>query len=260
MSQKKVNPFSAYYKTITNSELIIILDNKSKYQQEAVDAANEEFNNRQLSEIEISEARQIVLAKHAEEVRQKEKINAIKEKIINRGSFLAEAINPIQKEKPTAEKLVLTVTVAYSLLILINIVADFRLNLYYARDILKFPLDSLLVLVPLILLIAGTILFWKRKTFGWILLSIFATWSTIQSIWHMGQVMNTPNYGENFEFIFPGPSPLVILTKIVFYAGTLFVLAKPALREIYHVSKSKMIATLVIYSFIFLFIHMMLYY
>ena len=75
MSQKKsTNPFTEYYKTITNTELIIILDNKGKYQQEAVEAANLEFNDRNLSAEQIAEARVPIIEKETEKEKEKREV------------------------------------------------------------------------------------------------------------------------------------------------------------------------------------------
>jgi hypothetical protein len=45
--------FSEYYKTISNSELLQIVENPHDYQPNAVEAAKHEFAARQLSEIGI---------------------------------------------------------------------------------------------------------------------------------------------------------------------------------------------------------------
>ena len=52
------NDFSEYYKTISNSELLTILDNPGDYQTLAVEAAKQEFSYRQLSDEEIQPAKE----------------------------------------------------------------------------------------------------------------------------------------------------------------------------------------------------------
>lgn len=56
--------FSEYYKTITNSELLDILEHPENYQLAAIEAAKKEFENRQLSEEEIEKAKQLLLEKN----------------------------------------------------------------------------------------------------------------------------------------------------------------------------------------------------
>ena len=51
------NTFSEYYKKISAAELIEILDNPDDYQPSAVEAAKQEFAQRQMSEIELTAAR-----------------------------------------------------------------------------------------------------------------------------------------------------------------------------------------------------------
>ena len=57
------NQFSAYYKTITATELLAILDNPGDYQPAAIEAAKAELESRQLSETAIQEARQPLVEK-----------------------------------------------------------------------------------------------------------------------------------------------------------------------------------------------------
>ena len=57
------NNFSEYYKSISDTELLSILDNTDDYQPMAIEAAKVEFSNRQLSDTEIQEARQPLIAK-----------------------------------------------------------------------------------------------------------------------------------------------------------------------------------------------------
>jgi hypothetical protein len=57
----KSNSFTEYYKTITNLELLEILENPDDYQPSAIEAAKNEISSRQLSDTEISEAKESLI-------------------------------------------------------------------------------------------------------------------------------------------------------------------------------------------------------
>jgi hypothetical protein len=75
------NNFSDYYKTISDTELLNILDNPDGYQLLAFEAAKEEFAKRQLSDTEIQQARQLLIAKQVQKEKEREKAKAVEIKI-----------------------------------------------------------------------------------------------------------------------------------------------------------------------------------
>lgn len=66
------NDFGKYYKTISNTELLGILENPGDYQTAAVEAAKKEFSDRQLSDTEIEEAKKTLEAKQLQKEKQAE--------------------------------------------------------------------------------------------------------------------------------------------------------------------------------------------
>ena len=77
---KTSNDFSEYYKTISNTELLSILDNPDGYQPLAIEAAKKEFSNRQLTDLDIKEAKESLIAKQIQIEKQKQKVKAIEKK------------------------------------------------------------------------------------------------------------------------------------------------------------------------------------
>ena len=88
------NDFSEYYKTISNTELLSILENPNDYQPFAIEAAKKEFVSRQLPDTEIQNARQILAANQAQREVKREKIKVVETKIKAAGETLIETINP----------------------------------------------------------------------------------------------------------------------------------------------------------------------
>ena len=76
-----INDFNKHYKTISDAELLDILDNARDYLPSAVEAAQKEFLARQLSEAELREARAILTVNHTHEERNREQLQEIKNKV-----------------------------------------------------------------------------------------------------------------------------------------------------------------------------------
>src|SRR5687767_2548516 len=96
--------FAAYYRTISNHELLEILSNPNEYQNEALEAAKAELSSRNLSEEELQDAREILTSKQNQKIRQKEKIQAIEDKIKQPGRTFYDTFNPFNSETPKTER------------------------------------------------------------------------------------------------------------------------------------------------------------
>ena len=57
----EIENFSDYYKTISNGDLLIILENPGGYQPLAVEPAKSELKNQQLSDFQIQEAKETLI-------------------------------------------------------------------------------------------------------------------------------------------------------------------------------------------------------
>lgn len=239
------NNFSDYYKTIKDTELLSILDNPGDYQPLAVEAAKEEFANRQLSNTEIQEARQPFVAKQAQKEKELEKAKAVENKIKAAGQTFIDTINPIQSDIPPTEKIIRFIVIVFGGIFLYQFFKDFRTHLAYLKDIPRFPLESSLYLLPLILLPVATFTFWKRKTLGWTLLTIFLIYSIVGATWLLFQSFNwKPSGFAGLDNLFPRPSPITYILQLLFLVGTLYVLCKTQIREVFSVDKQRMVATI----------------
>lgn len=239
------NNFSEYYKTISDTELLSILDNPEDYQPLAVEAAKEEFTNRQLSDTEIQEARQPLIAKQSQKEKEKEKVKAVETTIKAAGNTFIDTINPIQSGIPTTEKTIRFIVIIFGGIFLYQFISDFRSNWAYVKDIPRFPFESLIILLPQIFLLIVTITFWKRKTLGWTLLTIFITFSAVSAIWLLFEALNWK--ASDFDGLYnliPKPSPTAYISQLVFLVGTMYVLCKTNIRKVYSIDKQKMAATI----------------
>jgi hypothetical protein len=239
------NNFTEYYKTISDTELLSILDNPKDYLLLAVESAREEFTNRQLSDTEIQEARQPLIAKQTQKEKEREKVKAVETKIRAAGHTFIDTINPIQSGIPSTEKTIRLIVIIFGGIFLYQFISDFRTNLAYVKDIPRFPFESIIILLPQILLLIATIAFWKRKTFGWTLLTIFLTFSAVGAMWLLFHAFNwKPSGFGGMDKLFPRPSPTTYIIQLLFLVGTMYVLCKTNIREVFSIDKQKMAATI----------------
>jgi hypothetical protein len=235
------NQFSNYYKTIGNAELLNILNHPGDYQPAALEAAKQEFSDRQLSEIDIKEARQLLIDKQLRKQRQKEKIKSIEIRIKAGGDTLIDTLNPIQRGIPTVEKRIRWIVIVMGILFLFNFIGDFKTHLFYAKGISRFPIESTIYLGILLLLPIAIFTFWKKFKIGWILLMIFSVFSIV------GVLIQTLMWNSTrspLDTFFSQPSISTLIIQLAFFGGLAYVLCKQNIRNEFSVSENIMIATI----------------
>jgi len=239
--------FSEFYKSISNTELLSILDNPGDYQPLAVEAAKNELFKRQLSETEIKEAREQIIAKQIQKEKQREKVKAIENKVKTTGYTLIDTLNPIQTGIPSIEKIIRLIVIVFGGLFLYQFIKDFRIHVIYIKDIPRFPFESTLYLAPLILLPVAIFTFWKKIRIGWFLLAIFLTFSTVDVLWVLIQsLLLGPSGNSALDSFFPKPSISTLLIQLIFFGGTLYAICKQNMRSEFSISENKMLATIII--------------
>ncbi len=238
--------FKEYYKTISNSELLHILENPNDYQSAAVEAAKQEFAARQLTETEIKEAKEPLISAQLKKEKQKEKVKIFENRVRNTGYSLLDSLNPIQTGIPTIEKSIRLIVIVFSVLFFYQVIKDFKLFIAYAQDFLRFPLISSLILLPIILLPVAIFTFLKKWQIGWTLLTTFLTFSIVSVMWALYQSLSwRPSGLTGLDNLFPRPSPMTYIIQLLFFVGTLYLLSKRNMRDPFSISKGKMQMTIV---------------
>lgn len=236
--------FSDYYKTISDTELLDILEHQENYQPLAIEAAKKEFENRKLSDEDISRAKQPLILKQLEKHEQNKKIKAIENKLKNASNTLVDTLNPIQTEVPTANKLIRLISIAFFALFLYKIISDFRLFSAMIKDIAKFDSFSFFYFLPFVILPTASITFWMRKTIGWMLSVFFIIYSIIGAIWVLLESINWKPAGNFFDDLFPRPSPIAYIFLILLLIGMLYVISKQNIRKIFKIDRQRLLITI----------------
>ena len=224
-----------------------ILENSADYQPLAIEAAKNEFFNRKLSDMDIKEAKEHLINNQFQRERQGEKVKAIEVKLKTTGKTLFDTLNPIQSGIHTKEKTLKLITIVFSGIFLFQVFNEFSTIIDYAQDLFRFPIGSVLVLFPFILLPFGIITFWKRKSLGWTLLTMYLTFSIVGVLWVL---LNPGSWRQSSlaitEKLFPRPSLTIYFLQLLFLLATLYIICKQNIREVFLINPDKMTKTIVL--------------
>ena len=247
-----MSEFTEHYSKLSNSALFEILSNSSSYKAAAIKTAKEEIESRNLSEIEVPMAKQDIESKNREQEisrsKRKQKVDKTKESL---ASYF-DRINPFHSEITTAEKTIRLITIIFGGISIYNIYNEFdMLQFQFENGISGWDLSMVEYFLPIFFLPLATILFWKRKRIGWIMLSAFLTYSGINAIGLFSITIGQQPIGiPAFDSAFPTVSPFSYLISFFFFSGTLWYICKETIRIKYHITKRSMINTLVIVTII----------
>lgn len=238
--------FTEQYKSLSNSELLKILADAKSYQSLAVETAKKEIESRQLSKEELKQAQTEIEFQLQLKQQEIEKRKQQGDKIKTNITTFFDTISPLQNGIQTPEKIIRLTIIIFGSLTLYRIYTEFgMLRVVFYDGIREWDLSILEYFFSLIILPLATFLFWKRKNIGWILLSIFLTYSAVNTIGLF--VMNLgrqPSGIPALESIFPTISPITYLMSTVFFGGTLWIISKENIRSVYQVTKRSVFLTI----------------
>jgi hypothetical protein len=237
-----------YCKTISDSDLLMMLEFPDEYQPEAVEAARNEIIRRQLTAVEMDAAKEIVQAVKLERQLQQESADAKKARLHSNVQSLFETLNPIQTGTQTTEKTIRFIVLGFSLIFLYHFIVNFRLYWIELKDLLEFRFSAFMTICLEALLPTSIILFWKRKPAGWMLLMTYLTFSVIGEItlliqafaWHPWA-----NPGMD-RFLFQRPSLSRVFMELLFLIGVVYIISKGNIRDVFAIGKPKMGITIAI--------------
>lgn len=239
------NNFNEYYKTVSNAELLSILEKPAGYQEAAIDAAKKEFSDRKLSDHEIKEARQVLFEKQLQKLKQRERVKGVEDKLKKTGQTLFDSINPFHSKISSTEKNIRIIIISFGVLFLYLFIKEFKMILLYIKYFPGSPMENSSYLLPYLLLAIATIMFWKRKRIGWILLAAFVVFSTVTTIVMLIQSFLRRSSGfAAIDNLFPGPSTISFIIPLILFIWTLYVLCKKNIREAFSINNQKMYASI----------------
>lgn len=244
--------FNERFKRYSNTELLRVIDNPDSYQSKAIKVAKELLSDRQLTEEEIKSAKEELEMERQKKSDEKLKKRAVENKFRNVAKSMFDNLNPIQKEKPTSEKTIKTISLLFGGLFLFQLYKEFGTIISTLADNpAEWDVSVALFFLPLIVLSIAIILFYKRKKSGWLLLTLFLTYSAIFEIGFFIVMFNIYSSSSiGFNGLLPQNLPIVNLFLFLFFAGTIWAISRKNVRDIYGISKQTMILTISIMAII----------
>jgi hypothetical protein len=236
--------FSKYYLTISNTELVSILSNPNNYESLAIEAAKKEFSRRELSEAEIISAKKTLNEIQSEKEKRIRKVKSIENKFKSAKGVVIDNLNPIQTGTPSGEKTIRVIVLIFAALFLYQFVTNIRSIPAYFKDFPRFPFESALFFFPFILIPVVIFTFWKRKTIGWMLLTIFLTYAFICAFLFLITSFNRNDNNSVIDNLFPRLPASAYVLQLLFLTGMLYTICKKNIRDIYSISKRKMSITI----------------
>jgi len=236
------NNFTELYKTLPIDKLLDIIDNPNDYQILAVETAKLELDNRQLSIDELETAKAIQADKQKEKANKLQKTKAIEDKFKSVGSSLADKLNPIQKEPPTIDRQIILISLFVGGLFFYQIYKEFNILTYFFVYDGKWDASMVFYLLFFSILPIGGILFWLKKTYGWILLTLYFSYNTAGAVLLFFSQLNRQPIGNvALDNLFPTVSPVIYIGTFLIYGFATISMSKKNIREIYAINKQKML-------------------
>lgn len=225
-----MSQLSEVYKTYSVTALLRIIENPENYRPEAVKTARDELDARDLTPDDKNRARAELEAERQVLALKKEYRKEIKNTLKEKGSGIMDYINPIQNNEDDARKsprLINTIAIIFLAIGLLQIITQFGLITGLFQDT-RWNFSVVIFLFPVIITPLAAILFWMKKTAGWILLSIYLSFALMGLLWMF--------------FIAYDPTFLI---GSLFFSGTLWTISQERIRSVFKISTDTMYASVI---------------
>jgi hypothetical protein len=243
-----MNQFSERYKNHSDLDLLKIIENQSDYQQDAVNAAQKELDQRNLSEEVIKKTETELAAELLTKRQKEEQIIEVERKLKKFGDSFFDHINPIQKSAPTIERIIRLIVIVFGIISIYSLYREFwSIVRLVTSSPSEWDLSVLEFVLALITLPLATFFFWKKKKSGWILMTVYLTYSAISAIALLIMALNYEPFGDPFlGLIYPAIYPSTYIFLTLFYIGTIWVLMKKELRNKFKIDQKTAIITITV--------------
>ncbi len=239
-----MNKFENKFKTFQNIDLLKIIEKSSDYQPEAVTAAKNEIENRKLSQKEIDDLLIDINTLKKEDLNRKQKQEELKNRIKDSTFSITSILTPIRNSKTSTDKIINLISFVFLGFILYQFYQQFgMLSFMFTNPGAEWDISIAGYIIPFGFLPIATFLFWKRKKIGWSLLTVFLTFSAINSI---GIYIVTLKQQSNSLNLFDEYSPISYIYKLIFFGGALWGVTKPKVIEKFTISKRERSKTILI--------------
>lgn len=260
------------FAALPSLKLFKIIQDAANYDTDAVAAAKAEIAKRNLSTEETKELQDTIDTEKVATKKLKQKASEVESKVKSASEELIDIVNPVRKAPKSAEKVIMTLVVAFAIFSLYQIVMQFsyfRFLLTY-EDI-SWDINDVLLLFAVAFLPVVTFLFWKRKKVGWILLYAFNIYTIINylglavidySAYHEAKNSTylrtdtiNPVYHDEFTY-----NPTFALTQLIIailLGLTVWVMGREDIKKHFRINHQTALLTIVVSILVSLFLFRM---
>jgi len=220
--------------SLTNDELILMLEQSQNYLPGAIEIAKQEFQRRSITEEQVVEARNYHLQQERKREEQKDKIRKSIQPGENRFREVLRTFDPLTTDIPRTERAIRIIVIVFGCIAVYGLLTNYKIGWIYFGEIGRSPFLSILALFDFVMPVLSIFFFYKRKKIGWILLVMLLTYSAVFEVLQIIAVSSLKE--ESLVFIRP-PSLFSLITGFLFYSLTIWAICKKSLRDVFKVDK-----------------------
>jgi hypothetical protein len=225
------NQFTDTYKRLPDEKLIDIIDNKKDYQPLAIETAILELKSRQLTDKQISDAKQI----NADNKNKKEQADKIIKKKIDAAKNTADKaltiLDPLVEKTP--QRTIKLISLVLGVLVIAKFISNFPMLIGLFKD-LDWDFTVAIFLFDLLFLPISLIQFWRQKTSGRIMLSVWLTYNLLSGLGLFLLLFNSSHSDSPLSFLLPQTGPTTFLITVFLFAGLLYYINKKDVRTLFN--------------------------
>jgi hypothetical protein len=225
------NQYTDIYKRLSDEKLLLILDNKKDYQPLAIETAIHELNTRQLTDKEISDARQNNIDKKNKKD-QSDKI--VQDRIDSTKKTVDKAftlLDPFIEKTP--ERSVRQICLVLGIVTIFKFISNYSYIKFVLVESSTWEYSDLLIFYDILFLPIVLVFLWKLKNIGRILFSIWLSINLISAVSLFLLLFNRSNYDSPLNYLMPQTDISVFLIMTFLSGGLLYYINKKEIRKLF---------------------------
>lgn len=238
------------YQKLSNQELLRILSESHKYNDSAINTAKEELAKRKINETTLKELKTKVGKNNEVLTNRNRKQKAFDDKTRGLSDFILELLNPIKTKSITGETLIKYIVIVYGIITFISWINEWKIIVDLFTSYQKFDIWVYSYLIGLIIVPISLVLLYRKSRIGWILFTLYLTYSFTKHLKILPIAFNTAYYPDSslpFFIFFPDFKSLLV--SCLFSFATIAVITRLKVLDLFTI-KTREAWSIIILSFL----------
>lgn len=249
------------YQKLSSQELLRILSESQKYDDNAINIAKEELASRNINNTTLRELNSKINSNH----KALEKINRKQKAFDDKTNLLIlktlDFLTPIKQGKIESKDLINSLVVFYIIISLVGLYGGLSILNNIFSNLSSFGIYEITFILKLLILPLSVYLFAIRNRIGWVLFTMYIIFCFADSLLILLIRLNQP-YNPEIDLLqyidYPRVPTIIVLVYFFIYLTTILVVQKKTLLELYKISK-KEAWSIITLSFLFFLLPIMKY-